>query len=138
MAITEESEKTGKRIYELKEVENLKNEAMFVIAQDDLTRRVSLLDLKYSFSKEGEIKYYTSTQIDELLDKVYDNIKGLYNDIVNINRKILDLNDRIEEVNNRLTNILNQLNEGLGDVVIKVQSDQPDSIVGKKVVWIKI
>ena len=137
MAMTEE-EKTGKRIYELKEAELLKNEAMFVIAQDSLTRRVTLEKLKYSFSEDGDIKYYTSTQIYDLFDKVYDNIDEIYNDFTNLDRKVNNLSDRVEEINNKINEINNQLKESIGDVVIKVQSDQPDPVVGKKVVWIKV
>lgn len=102
MAITEDLQ--GKLLYELQGLyAPLKNDAVFLVSQDNLTRKISFNAIKRAISNsDKDVSYYNSEQIDKLFDNVYDKIKDIEFNMQSIENDIDKLNDRIEEVRSEL------------------------------------
>lgn len=102
MAITEET--LGKKIYELDSLNmSLSDDAWFVIAQNNLTRKINLNTLRQSFSSDSSedknnVRYYSTEKIDEMIKLIYDKIKESGNNTTEIKESIKTLDDRITEV----------------------------------------
>lgn len=91
----------GKLIYQLVSASSLKDTDLFAIStSDNLTRKVTLTQIKKSFSNE----FYNKDDIDILLDELRKEIK-------NINKYITDLENDITEFRNEFNNKLNQLRQ---------------------------
>ena len=112
MAITEEI--LGKKIHELETLNmSLDDDAWFVIAQNNLTRKINLNTLRQSFSsdpteKGSDVRYYSTEKIDEMIKTIYEKIKESGNNMTEINNTIKTLNDRIEEVRSDLLRYIDE------------------------------
>lgn len=93
----------GKLIYQLTDASVLKDTDLFAISTtDNLTRKVSLSQVKASFNND----YYNKDESDDLLDELRQQIKD-------INDRIFGAGNDITEFRNEFNNRLNQLNNDL-------------------------
>lgn len=109
------TDRSEKRIYELQSLSGaLKADSYFAVSQDNLTRKVTLSQLRLSFSESGD--YYTAAQIDALIQQIYDRINDFNQDIINLTRQIEALGDRIEEVRNELLEQIQDIQDILANL----------------------
>lgn len=117
---------TGKYIYELVELDqNLKDDAVFPIAQDDLTRKVEARVLRKFINGDNdqpsEEFYYSSSKIESLLGNRDETIENILGDINNINTRIDDLANTVNEnyntLDQRITKEVNTLNNRIDQEV---------------------
>lgn len=109
------TDRSEKRIYELQTLSgSLKSDSYFAVSQDNLTRKVTLKQLQTAFSENGD--YYTSKQIDQLIEQIYDRIKDFDQDILNLTKITEALKDRIEEVRNELLDQIKNINNVLDNL----------------------
>lgn len=103
----------GKHIYELEELKLLKNTAYIALSQDNLTRKVTLDDLKLSFngdSDEASKNTYYST---EYMSRYFDNIDDRFRDMTTyINQQDAALQQTIEDNYNHWNSILYDTTNG--------------------------
>ena len=94
-----------KRIHELEGLTRLRDDAYFVVSQDNLTRKVTLLSLRLAFIAEEahESKFYTS----EMIDKK----------IAILNKKILDLSNLLHDQSSILSDIKNDIIINKQDII---------------------
>ena len=110
-----------KRIHELDDLTRLRDDAYFVVSQDNLTRKVTLLSLRLAFIAEEahESKFYTSEMIDQKIDAINKSIlkltnminkypssfEDIYQQIDDIKQDITDIRSMIDEINKRIDNL---------------------------------
>lgn len=90
----------GKRIEELLEVSQIHNDSYFLVSETDLTRKITLQNLRNAFNGDTATEnlnnvYYSVEKINELLDHIYDEIDK-------INTKIDNMQDQIDNIYNDL------------------------------------
>lgn len=90
----------GKRIEELLEVSQIHADSYFLISETDLTRKITLQNLRNAFNGDTATEnlnnvYYSVEKINELLDHIYDEIDK-------INTKIDNMQDQIDNIYNDL------------------------------------
>lgn len=120
------TDRSEKRIYELQTLSgSLKADSYFAVSQDNLTRKVTLSQLRLSFSESGD--YYTAEQIDALIQQIYERINDFNQDIINLTRQIQALGDRIEEVRNELLNQIQDIQNVL-DNLYRYGTEAPERL----------
>lgn len=109
MPYTDRSDVSGKLISELKTLEtDLTNAAMFPILQDNLTRKIALADIKKAFSRiEGDINFYTSSDVDKLISNINKELKSLYDNLSSMSNTVTGFDDKIVQVYNQFYKKLN-------------------------------
>ena len=123
----------GKHIYELEELKLLKNTAYLAISQDNLTRKVSLDDLKLAFNGDSDEvsknTYYSTEYMSRYFDNVDDRFREVSNEISKTNTRIdnlteyvnqqdADIRQTIEENYNHWDTVLYSTDtKNLGDIV---------------------
>lgn len=110
---------SGKRIYELETIlaQSLKKDAFFVVSQDNLTRSITLKNLKESFKaipgNSSDDTYYSSTQVDNLLSDFNQQFNSFLEQFQQVKSSTEQLTDKIQTVDNtlntRITKIYNEL-----------------------------
>ena len=120
------TDRSEKRIYELQTLSgSLKADSYFAVSQDNLTRKVTLSQLRLSFSESGD--YYTAEQIDALIQQIYDRINDFNQDIINLTRQIQALGDRIEEVRNELLDQIQDI-QNILDNLYRYGTEAPERL----------
>lgn len=98
-------------------------------------RKINYDDIVNDVITDDATKPLSASQGKYLDEKITNSINDLENDF---NRKINNIRNQtnvdITDINKKLT----QINNALGNVVIRVQSTQPNAVEGKNVLWIKI
>lgn len=104
----------GKLIYQLVAASTLKDTDLFAIStSDNLTRRVSLSQIKSSFNAD----YYNKEDIDMVLDSIRLQIKNVSDELFQINNNITEFRN---EFNNKITNLDNTLSKKINDLDTKL------------------
>lgn len=89
----------GKLIYQLTSASALQDTDLFAISSaDNLTRRISLGQIKESFKGD----FYSNNDIDQLLDELRDRINNLNNDLFQFENDIADLRNSFNKSINNL------------------------------------
>lgn len=122
---------TGKYIYELVDLgTTLKEDAVFPVAQDNLTRKVEARVFRKFINGDkdepSDELYYSSQKIDELLGKQSDIIDNINEEINNINNRIDNLTDTVNEnyeaLNKRITEEVNKINDRIDQEVENINN----------------
>ena len=104
----------GKLIYQLTDASALKDTDLFAISTtDNLTRKVSLSQIKASFNND----YYNKDESDDLLDELRQQIKDINDRIFSTNNDIAEFRN---EFNTKLTNLDNTLSKKITDLDTKL------------------
>lgn len=115
----------GKRIEDLLEINNFTNSAHFLVSEHNLTRKTTLLNLRYMFNGDIAINnlnnlYYSVEKINEIIDRIDDDFAKLTKRIDTINAKLEqiynDLGDNLDEFKKRIENIYNELKQADQDL----------------------
>lgn len=110
------AEMNGKLIYQLTSASALKDTDLFAIStSDNLTRSISLFQIKTSFKNE----FYDKENTDRLLDELRQQIKE-------INDNAFELNNDITEFRNEFNVKLQELGETLVNMINEVDKDSID------------
>lgn len=122
-----DNKKTGLYIYELEELTGeLKNEAIFPVSQDNLTRRISARVLRRFFNGDedepSQESYYSSNKVNELFENVTNTFSDVGNDLTNINNRIDELTNTVvnnyRTLDDRITREIEQLNDKLENWIL--------------------
>lgn len=115
----------GKRIEDLLEINNFTTSAHFLVSEHNLTRKTTLLNLRYMFNGDIAINnlnnlYYSVEKINEIIDRIDDDFAKLTKRIDTINAKLEqiynDLGDNLDEFKKRIENIYNELKQADQDL----------------------
>lgn len=115
----------GKRIEDLLEINNFTTSAHFLVSEHNLTRKTTLLNLRYMFNGDIAINnlnnlYYSVEKINEMIDRIDDDFAKLTKRIDTINAKLEqiynDLGDNLDEFKKRIENIYNELKQADQDL----------------------
>lgn len=103
----------GKLIYQLVSASVLKDTDLFAISTtDNLTRKVSLSQIKSSFNAN----YYNKEDTDVILDNIRQQIKNVSNELFQINNDITEFRN---EFNNKLSVLSLNLRQDINNIDIK-------------------
>lgn len=121
----------GKHIYELDELKLLKASAVFAVAQDNLTRRVNLDDLRLAFngdsSEASTNTYYSTEYMERKFSDDDERFRDVTESISNTNDRIDRLTEYVNEKDNILLEKINEnynywdeklYNTSTGDIVV--------------------
>lgn len=103
----------GKHIYELDNLKILKSDSLFAISQDNLTRAVSLDDLKLAFSGDS----------DEASNNSYYSTEYMQRYFASVTQSFLEVNTRIDETNAALE----QLRADMADADTAIKKKMQDN-----------
>lgn len=115
----------GKRIEDLLEISHFTNSAHFLVSEHNLTRKTTLLNLRYMFNGDIAIDnlnnlYYSVEKINEIIDRIDDDFSKITKRIDVINAKLEqiynDLGDDLDEFRKRIENIYNELKQADQDL----------------------
>lgn len=115
----------GKRIEDLLEISHFTNSAHFLVSEHNLTRKTTLLNLRYMFNGDIAIDnlnnlYYSVEKINEMIDRIDDDFSKITKRIDSINAKLEqiynDLGDDLDEFRKRIENIYNELKQADQDL----------------------
>lgn len=109
----------GKLIYQLTSAAALKDTDLFAISSsDNLTRKVSLSQIKSSVSND----FYNKNDMDKLLDELKQQIKNVSDSVFEMNNDITEFrnefNNKLTEQNNSLLKKINDLDKKLTEWIL--------------------
>lgn len=106
----------GKLIYQLTAASALKDTDLFPISSSNLTRQISLSQLKSSFKND----FYSKDEIDNLLDAIRLNFGGTSGDVFDLYNVIAEFKN---EINNKFQNFTQNVNESLNNLDKKINDN---------------
>ena len=118
----------GKLIYELTSADALKDTDLFAVSSNNLTRKISVSQLKLYIYND----IYNKKETDGLMNQVRDEIKGIGDDIFGLENGIYEFinefNVKLQNLNKNLTSVINEVDKKFTDITNEIKESLSTSI----------
>lgn len=127
--------KSGKRIYELDSLgEKINSDAVFPMSQNNLAKKVTLLDMKVAFNGDeeeaSETNYYSSAMIEKIRDALNLRLNTVEQDVLTVSKNFAVLQNfvyqKVNDLDSKITNISSNLTERMDNLSTKVDNNYND------------
>lgn len=127
--------KSGKRIYELDSLgEKINSDAVFPMSQNNLAKKVTLLDMKVAFNGDeeeaSETNYYSSAMIEKIRDALNLRLNTVEQDVLTVSKNFAVLQNfvyqKVNDLDSKITNISSNLTESIDNLSTKVDNNYND------------